>query len=533
MASVHEWESKEFTRVVRGYSIPEVDEYISELIERYHALEQEKEELESRLQQSAYELDELKTEESDIRASLTTAQKAGYQIITDANTRAAKTLTQTRMDCEKILSDFRRECARERETLAVLKGQVANLKQKLFETYSSHISMIEQITPNVNEELAKITAITDDEYALSLCSEIRGRTEERLAAAEKTGDEELTDADLAQLARVFGATPGETDQITMESAAGDDPEPETEEPQIEAVLTDVPETAESAADAALLAELTSDLVAGAQPAEEPILSELQAEDVSDAADDGEDGGLPEAAMTLQAEEVPTAEQPAAEYVAAEEADVEDARDEEIPAEDEPVIEEGPVPDTVPAEDGNVIEEEIESAVSDPDLPPEEDPFGLLQATEEAVGEIPEEKAPKAGGVFRFAVHPAKPESMPEETAAAIKDEAPPAEEIPAETPETPADPFADELREDNILNTLRLLNEKFKNDGSEEAALALFREPENVEIPSPAPKDKRRDNGDVESFFESLAADTKDEKREEELMKQYRAVYHTEKNEEK
>lgn len=205
MIPPHEINNKEFSRVVRGYSIPEVDEYIAYLREQYTELYRENDALQRRLSQAEAELGELKAEESDIRAALITAQKAGKKIITDANARAGRITMQTRIDCEKILEDFRRESAQERETLSVLKGQVANLKQRLFEMYSSHISMIEQITPNINEDIAKMSAITDDEYAASLAAEIRGKSGvDEIVPTSVGADETVSDEELAALARVFG-----------------------------------------------------------------------------------------------------------------------------------------------------------------------------------------------------------------------------------------------------------------------------------------------------------------------------------------
>ena len=115
MIPPHEINNKEFSRVVRGYSIPEVDEYIAYLREQYTELYRENDALQRRLSQAEAELGELKAEESDIRAALITAQKAGKKIITDANARAGRITMQTRIDCEKILEDFRRESAQERE----------------------------------------------------------------------------------------------------------------------------------------------------------------------------------------------------------------------------------------------------------------------------------------------------------------------------------------------------------------------------------------------------------------------------------
>lgn len=243
MIPPHEINNKEFSRVVRGYSIPEVDEYIAYLREQYTELYRENDALQRRLSQAEAELGELKAEESDIRAALITAQKAGKKIITDANARAGRITMQTRIDCEKILEDFRRESAQERETLSVLKGQVANLKQRLFEMYSSHISMIEQITPNINEDIAKMSAITDDEYAASLAAEIRGKSGvDEIVPTSVGADETVSDEELAALARVFGDLSAKAPEALFAKQDGNADGSEAEEADKAAAAQTVVET---------------------------------------------------------------------------------------------------------------------------------------------------------------------------------------------------------------------------------------------------------------------------------------------------
>ena len=76
MIPPHELKNKEFTRVMRGYSIPEVDEYISFVMEKYTELYRENDALERRLQSTLDTLDALRAEEESIRVALINAQKA-------------------------------------------------------------------------------------------------------------------------------------------------------------------------------------------------------------------------------------------------------------------------------------------------------------------------------------------------------------------------------------------------------------------------------------------------------------------------
>ena len=168
MIPPHELKNKEFTRVMRGYSIPEVDEYIAFVMEKYTELYRENDALERKLQSALDNLEAMKDEEQAIRTALINAQKAGKKIVADASDRADKIMRSTKSDCMRVLAEFRDKTAAERKTLAELKTSVAVLKQELFVKYQEHIELIEKLTPNAAEEAAAITAIDSDKYAQKL-----------------------------------------------------------------------------------------------------------------------------------------------------------------------------------------------------------------------------------------------------------------------------------------------------------------------------------------------------------------------------
>ena len=107
MIPPHELKNKEFTRVMRGYSIPEVDEYISFVMEKYTDLYRENDALERKLQSAMDALDAMRAEEESIRTALINAQKAGKQIVADASDRADKIMRSTKSDCMRVLAEFR------------------------------------------------------------------------------------------------------------------------------------------------------------------------------------------------------------------------------------------------------------------------------------------------------------------------------------------------------------------------------------------------------------------------------------------
>ena len=163
---------------MRGYSIPEVDEYISFVMEKYTDLYRENDALERKLQSALDALDTMRAEEESIRTALINAQKAGKQIVADASDRADKIMRSTKSDCMRVLAEFRDKAAAERKTLVELKNEVAALKEELFEKYTKHIEYLEALTPNASAEAAAVNAVDNDAYVVKIADSIAGLIKE-------------------------------------------------------------------------------------------------------------------------------------------------------------------------------------------------------------------------------------------------------------------------------------------------------------------------------------------------------------------
>ena len=172
MIPPHELKNKEFTRVIRGYSIPEVDEYISFVMEKYTDLYRENDALERKLQSALDALDAMRAEEESIRTALINAQKAGKQIVADASDRADKIMRSTKSDCMRVLAEFRDKAAAERKTLLELKTSIASLKEEMFEKYRMHIEFLEQLTPGADLDAAAMQMTDNDAYIAKISDSI-------------------------------------------------------------------------------------------------------------------------------------------------------------------------------------------------------------------------------------------------------------------------------------------------------------------------------------------------------------------------
>ncbi len=246
MIPPHELKNKEFTRVMRGYSIPEVDEYISFVMEKYTDLYRENDALERKLQSAMDALDAMRAEEESIRTALINAQKAGKQIVADASDRADKIMRSTKSDCMRVLAEFRDKAAAERKTLFELKASIAALKEEMFEKYRQHIEFLEQLTPGVDADAAMMQQTDHEAYADRISDSIAALVKEDFDFDVTDNASDAQSADALADTQVF-ATVAETPKVQHVSLAddtsdvpadGDLLDALAEDPDLEALLSE-------------------------------------------------------------------------------------------------------------------------------------------------------------------------------------------------------------------------------------------------------------------------------------------------------
>lgn len=184
-------ETREFSKVFRGYDIAEVDEYINKLTENYSALYRENAELEHKYAEASERLAELEDKEEQIQKTLSTARAAANKIVSDAYERSDAILASIKKSCDKILRNFRDKIEMNQKVLSEMHESIYNFKNELFERYRLHIELIEQLTPMIEaaEEKAPqeivenvISSVGDEikaEYGISLMTFDLGEPEEK------------------------------------------------------------------------------------------------------------------------------------------------------------------------------------------------------------------------------------------------------------------------------------------------------------------------------------------------------------------
>lgn len=161
MVNPQELKQGAFSKTFKGYAVAEVDDYILYLTDLYSELYAEYSALEVKYQATLDALEEATHE--DIMASniVKRAQASADEIASNARKDAEETVSaaQARADeiknsvsdsCNKILDLYLEKVTAERDKLAQCEKAVAQFKDDLFDAYKKHISIIDNIMPDVD-----------------------------------------------------------------------------------------------------------------------------------------------------------------------------------------------------------------------------------------------------------------------------------------------------------------------------------------------------------------------------------------------
>jgi len=238
MIPPQELRNKSFTRSAKGYDIAEVDEYLDFVIEKYSEIfaqcdkydkklrivssrisdiQREEETIHRLIIQTQKNCDRLVSEaEVEARDKILSAQKIAENILFDAKDKAQSILSSVeqksdmqiesaqqksdalllsaRTRCTKLLSDFKKEIAVQRENVFSIKDIAEEFNAKLLSMYKNHLNLLSENTYTPNIDLDKFT---ESRLFDSIMQEIKNDAAE--IARKTAGDEYDFEKDLAAL----------------------------------------------------------------------------------------------------------------------------------------------------------------------------------------------------------------------------------------------------------------------------------------------------------------------------------------------
>ena len=181
MVAPHELKKRTFTKSVRGYNVNEVDDYFTFVFEKYTEAYNEYAELERKIRLLAEKLDQARTDEDAIKATIVNAQKMADAIIQDANQKAADITGAINDSCEEIIAEYRERAVQERNKLIEVEQAVSEFKNSLFDAYREHLNLIHDILPEDQDEQTAVQSEDElvDEALLRAKGKMQGEDEAR------------------------------------------------------------------------------------------------------------------------------------------------------------------------------------------------------------------------------------------------------------------------------------------------------------------------------------------------------------------
>ena len=210
MLSPRELKRGVFSKALKGYSVAEVDEYVHFLLTKYAEAYNEYLELEQKYASVVEQLNEAKSGENAISATIVNAQKMADAIVTDAKEKAVGIRNAVSDSCDMILDSYVSKVTAERDKLAECEEAVMNFKTALLNAYKKHLDLINDIMPDeeptpyrsdeelenkavdvANEKIALITGVTDENSCVESEQPAFEESPENEAEMSETVDEQL------------------------------------------------------------------------------------------------------------------------------------------------------------------------------------------------------------------------------------------------------------------------------------------------------------------------------------------------------
>lgn len=270
------FKDKEFTKVIRGYSPEEVDEYLEYINSEYGRIEKVAADYAKKLTMALKKLDEMnnyaqeledrlennggiavndaevenRKREADIamesaRKAIEKAQAESERIRTETHSEYERIISEARAEADKIISNAKADAkgteavtAEMKESAKKMFEEISSFRDTLFEAYNSHIESIESLAENAEESLSPLY----DPDALS-------------EPEEEVPDEELENLNFEDFYDELGLSDDELRELGIDASTGlmtEEPESDEEqefEPEEEISETDSsPEKTEEPAD---------------------------------------------------------------------------------------------------------------------------------------------------------------------------------------------------------------------------------------------------------------------------------------------
>lgn len=185
MLNAQEILEKKFEKSAFGYRTDEVDDYLQELSATVDKLQNEKIQMERKLEVLAEKIEEYRADEDSMRAAILDARKLGSSIVKDAQQQADGIIADANAQSAKVIDSIQMRAEREKMNLSRLQKEVATFKNQLLALYKNHLELISSLPENTKAE-SPASSVQKEEMPVEQEAVSTASAEETPAVSEET-----------------------------------------------------------------------------------------------------------------------------------------------------------------------------------------------------------------------------------------------------------------------------------------------------------------------------------------------------------
>ncbi|MBC8536820.1 DivIVA domain-containing protein [Feifania hominis] len=152
MINAEDIKSKLFRKQLSGYSIAEVDLFLSEVSADVEELNRQNAELLSKIDLLIERLDQYEQQEEQIKAAILNAQRMCDSMVKDAQSRADLLIRDAEIRAKKIVDSADATIENKKHEFESLKAEVSRFRGELIDMYKSHLDVIRELPAFENPE---------------------------------------------------------------------------------------------------------------------------------------------------------------------------------------------------------------------------------------------------------------------------------------------------------------------------------------------------------------------------------------------
>jgi cell division initiation protein len=136
--------NKEFKRVMRGYDVEEVDEFLDEIIVDFEKMQRELDVLKTQISNYSENMNNYREKELSLNNVMLSAQRFADQLTVDAERKATEIIANAEREAEKIVGSTQEKYNQVLADYAILANRYNDAKETLRDYFRTQLTILDQ-----------------------------------------------------------------------------------------------------------------------------------------------------------------------------------------------------------------------------------------------------------------------------------------------------------------------------------------------------------------------------------------------------